>query len=436
MGYPMIRLLSALAAVFGLAAFSLVRAQPPPPSPLIATPDVPTAIYRRNQPVHWLIHARPGVGQIGAPYHYTIKENGLVPIAEGDLRWDGDHASLTAALDHPGMLYLEVTPAGGGQPSVAGAAVDPTNLQPDTPCPADFDAFWAGQIRRLEAIPPAPVLTPADSGHPGVDYSLIRMDNIDGSHIYGQIARPAGPGKHPAMLILQWAGVYPLQPSWVVDRAAAGWLALDIEAHDFPGNLPANFYTSLPALLQHYNTIYDDDRTRCYFLRMYLGAYRAAEYLARRPDWDGKILLAFGTSMGGQQSLAVAGLNRRITHVIVEVPAGEDADAALHGRAEGYPFWDLSRSAVAQTGRYFDTVNFAARIRAPILIGFGFVDTICPPANTWTAINRITAPKELIPLIDAPHNNTATMEQQRPYFQRSQAWLDALVHDREPALHP
>jgi cephalosporin-C deacetylase-like acetyl esterase len=39
---------------------------------------------------------------------------------------------------------------------------------------------------------------------------------------------------------------------------------------------------------------------------MYLGDYRAVEYLASLPDWDGKTLVVMGTSMGGQQSLCVA----------------------------------------------------------------------------------------------------------------------------------
>lgn len=273
-----------------------------------------------------------------------------------------------------------------------------------------------------------PVVTPGDSGKPGIDYATVQMDNIGKSHVYGQLAHPAGPGKFPAVLVLQWAGgPYPLQKSWVVDRAAAGWLALDIEPHDVPGHMPAEFYAALPALIKQYNTIYDDDRDRCYFLRMYLGAYRAVEYLAQRPEWNGKVMLAFGASMGGQQSIAVAGLNPRITHVVVEVPAGADAHAVQHGRAAGYPNWDVSRPRVAATASYFDTVNFAPRIHAHTLFAFGFVDTVCPPSGDWTVFNQLGGPKEAVPLIDAPHNNFATEEQQRPFYQRSQAWLDALV---------
>lgn len=429
------RLPRLLAAVVGiLAAGAALWAEPPPPSPLEITPDKPSAIYGRNEKVTWTLRARPGVTPVGDTFTYTVKQNGLTVIASGELTLHDGAASLTASLAQPGMLYLEVTPKAGGQVSVAGAAVDPRQLRPVVPRPPDFDGFWQEKIRMLNRIPPHPVITPGDSGKAGVWYATVQLDNINKSHVYGQIAKPDRPGKFPAMLISQWAGgPYPLQKAWVTERAAQGWLAFDIEPHDVPGDMPQAFYDALPALIKQYNTIYDDDRDRCYFLRMYLGVYRAIDYLASRPDWDGKILLAYGASMGGQQSLAGAGLNPRVTDVIVEVPAGADADAALHGRAEPYPFWNVRNFRVARTGLYFDTINFAPRIHARTLLGMGFVDTVCPPASTWTAYNLISGPKEVVPLVYAPHNNTATMEQQQPFFEREHVWMAALVADRQPA---
>jgi cephalosporin-C deacetylase-like acetyl esterase len=275
------------------------------------------------------------------------------------------------------------------------------------------------------------VVTPGDSGREGIEYATIKMNNLGGAHIYGQLAKPAGPGKFPALLMLQWAGVYPLQKAWITDQAAKGWLVLDIEPHDLPGDLPPEFYAALPQMIKSYNTIYNDNRDRNYFLQMYLGDYRAADYLAGRPDWDGRTFLVMGTSMGGQQSLAVAGLHPAITHLVVNVPAGADANAALHGRAPGYPNWDASNPKVMETARYFDTVNFASRIKARCLFSMGFVDETCPPVGDFTAFNQIQAPKELVPLVDSPHNHVATAAQQAPYVKRSAEWLAALVKGQE-----
>jgi cephalosporin-C deacetylase-like acetyl esterase len=169
---------------------------------------------------------------------------------------------------------------------------------------------------------------------------------------------------------------------------------------------------------------------------MYLGDYRAVEYLASRPDWDGKTMVVMGTSMGGQQSFATAGLNSRVNGLIVNVPAGADVTATLHGRAPSYPNWNVSRPEILETARYFDTANFASRITARSLVAMGFIDEIATPAGIWSVFNQIRGPREAAPMIESPHNNLATPRQQLPYTSRSAAWLDALVHGREPEILP
>jgi cephalosporin-C deacetylase-like acetyl esterase len=235
------------------------------------------------------------------------------------------------------------------------------------------------------------------------------------------------------LLILQYAGgPYPLQRQWVTDRAAEGWLALNVEPHDVLPVQPQSYYDALPAELKSYQTIGREDRNRSYFVRMYLSDYRAVEYLSKRSDWDGHTLVVMGTSMGGQQSLCTAALNHRVTAVIVNEPSGADANGVAHGRLTGYPNWPADNARALRTAPYFDTVNCAGRIHAPTLVAMGFTDTTAPPAGIWTAFNRITAPKEAVPMVDSPHNNFATPEQQRPYTERSQQWLAALRRGAAP----
>lgn len=416
-------------ALLSLALAAVAAAQD-----LALTPLKSTSIYAMGEKAGWTV-APAANAPAGAKYRYSLRKNDSQVIQTGVI--DGA-ATIEAVLNEPAMLYLDIAPeSGDGKHIAAGAAVAPTQLKPSTPRPKDFDAFWAEKIKMLEAIPAEPVVTPGDSGREGVEYATIRLNNIAGSHVYGQIAKPAREGKFPAMLILQWAGgPYPLQKPWVVDRAAEGWLTLNIEAHDVPGNLPQEFYDALPQIIKAYNSLYDDDRGRNYFLRMYLGAYRAADYLAARPDWNGKILVATGTSMGGQQSFAVSGLHPKITHMIVHVPAGADSNGGLHGRLSGYPNWDSSRPKVMETALYFDTVNFASRIKAVSLVSMGFLDEVCPPAGIWTAFNQIPGRKEVVPLPTAAHNHQSTPEQQRAYTERSGKWFKALANGAEPDVRP
>ena len=402
---------------------------------LTLTPLRATGIYAPGEKAGWTVALPAGAAVPAGGLAYTIRQNNLDPIQTGELDLASGRATIATTLNEPAMLFLDVGPRGAKPWAVAGAAVAPTQLQPSVPRPPDFDAFWDAKLMALEAIPAGPVLTPANSGRSGVDYWTVRLDNVNGAHVYGQLAKPAREGKFPALLILQWAGgPYPLQKSWVADRAAEGWLAFNIEAHDVPGNLPPEFYAALPAMLKSYQMIGNTDRDRSYFLQMYLGDRRAVDYLASRPEWDGRTLVVMGTSMGGQQSLCVAGLDPRITHLIVDEPAGCDADGSLHGRKAGYPNRDMSDPRVVATALYFDPVYFASRIKATCLVAMGFVDDVAPPVGIWTAFNQIPGPKEAVPMIDSPHNHLATPEQQRPYTERSAAWLSALVRGVAPEL--
>jgi cephalosporin-C deacetylase len=414
-----------LAATLILSVVHFCAAQEP-----TFTPYKASGIYGVGERVGWTAHWPEGAVPT-REYTYTIKRDNQDVIKTGTLDFSIGRSTIEVALDQPGMVYVEIS-ALGGSGIIVGAAVAPDRLEPSVPRPADFDRFWDSKIKMLKRIPQNAVLTPSDSGQPDVEYATIRMDHINGTHVYGQLAKPKRKGKFPALVIFQWASPpYPLQKRWVTDRAAEGWLTLNIEPHDVLPDQPPAYYSALPKELKNYQSIGRDDRDRNYFLQMYLADYRAVEYIAGRSDWDGKTLVVMGTSMGGQQSLCVAGLNSKITHVIVNEPTGCDSNGPLVGRASGYPNWPSDNPQIRQTALYFDAVNFAPHIKAKSLVALGFVDTVAPPVGIWIAFNQISGSKEVVPMIDSPHNNLATPAQQLPYTSRSAEWLNILVRGEE-----
>ena len=413
-------------ASLALVAVTVASATAPQPPQLDVVPDHTSGIYGIGETVGWTLKRAPAAS--AADYRYVVRTNALVRIASGQLRFKGDSARIEVPAREAAMIEVQVSAPGQvAPPLVLGAAVAPTQLQPSAPEPADFEAFWRSGLEELAAVPMAPVLSPGDASRPEVDYATLRMDTIDGAHIHGQLARPHREGRYPALLILQWAGgPYPLDKQWVTERAAQGWLTLNVEPHDVPVDAPGSYYDSLPESIKNYVAMGRDDPKHSYFRRMYLSDYRAVEYLASRPDWDGRTLVVMGTSMGGQQSLCTAALNPRVTAVLVNEPAGADSNGVLHGRLAGYPNWPASDPQALRTGLYFDIVNCAPRIRAPALVAMGFTDPIAPPAGIWTALNRIPGRKEAVPMVDSSHNNMATPEQQRPWSLRSEQWLESL----------
>ncbi|SPE33340.1 Acetyl esterase Axe7A (fragment) [Candidatus Sulfopaludibacter sp. SbA3] len=130
---------------------------------------------------------------------------------------------------------------------------------------------------------------------------------------------------------------------------------------------------------------------------MYLRDARAIDYIQTRPDWDGKTIVIMGTSMGGQQSLVTAGLRPQVTAVIVNEPSGADSNGDLHGRKAGYPNWPSKDPKVMETALYFDTVNFASRIKAPVLAASGFIDTTAPPWNPTTTTGHLKSRASMSP---------------------------------------
>jgi cephalosporin-C deacetylase len=392
-----------------------------------------TGIYDQGEKAGWTVKVAEGATAPTGKFSFVLKKNNLEQIKSGEFDLSSGSATIDTTLDEPGMLYLDITPPPAEDGSnkkhlIAGAAIAPTKLQPSTPRPNDFDSFWDAKIKWLKEVPENAKLTPGESGKDDVDYATIQMDHVNGTHVYGQLAKPKKEGKFPALVIFQWASPpYPLQKQWVTEHAAKGWLTLNIEPHDVLPDQPRSYYDALPKEIKTYQSIGNNDRDKSYFLEMYLRDYRAVDYIANRPDWDGKTLVVMGTSMGGQQSLCVAGLHPKVTHVIVNEPAGCDTNGPLHGRQSGYPNFPSSSPKIMETALYFDAVNFAPHIKAPALVAMGFVDTIAPPVGIWTAFDQIPGQKEAAPMIESPHNNLATKAQQMPYTNRSAEWLVTLA---------
>jgi len=410
---------------------------PAAPQEIVAVPSKPQAVYAAGETARWTIEVRgPGADTV-ADVRYVIKRNALTSVREGALSLRDGQAALEERLDKPGTLLVELKAKLPSREisALAGAVFSPEKLRPSLPRPADFDGFWKAKLAELARTPPNPQLETVDIGRPEIEYCRLRMDNIRGSRIYGQLARPKREGKFPAMLIVQWAGVYPLQRDWVTWRAEAGWLVLDIMAHDLPLDKPQSFYDEAASTtISNYPAIGNDDRETSYFLRMYLSCYRAAEYLTQRPDWDGRTLVVTGGSQGGLQTIVTAALHPRATAGIADVPAGCDLNGPEAGRAAGWPMWywqtqGKEEAMVRAASRYYDVVNFASRVKAPILIGLGLVDTVCPAPGVFAMTNELKGPKEVVIMPGAGHGGD-----HRPFQQRSEAWLAALVKGEKPPV--
>ena len=446
-------------AVLFTAALAFAQ-RGPIPQQLVFTPYHASGIYDIGETVGW--NVMPGPVAPTYLYKWTIRRNNAVVLKEGKLDLSSGKDKIEIAADQPEMIYVaveayanlngEVPPpvsapapqgasaAGPGRGAAplfvggntgrnngfyaVGAAVAPLKIGLSTPRPADFDAFWDAKLAAQAKVPINPVLTPVQTDVPGVEMSMFVLDAL-GSKAHGYLAKPAKEGKFPAVVQLQYAGVYALNAGAVAQRAAEGWLMINVDSHD---KLPSDPSGDIP---RAYQAVGNTDRENSYFLNMYLRDSRALDYLLTRPDWDGKTIVLTGGSMGGQQSLVLAGLRpEKITAALVCVPAGADTNGDLHGRKAGYPNWPPDNPDAMKTALYFDTVNFASRIKAPVMAGMGFIDTTSPPAGVWTMLNQIPVPKEPLPMIESDHDNF-TPDKGRACPARTRELLNVLVNGGE-----
>ena len=403
---------------------------------LEAAPANQTGVYKMGQPLEWDIKATGENAEAIKTVRYQIKRGGGKVISEGVLPLNSGAAHLTSVQTEP-MAYLVefkaegVTEDGKEISALGGALLAPEKIVPVQTRPADFDDFWKAKLAALRALPANAVVTEEPSGKESVRYFKIQMQNVQGKTVYAQMAYPATGGKFPALMLLQYAGVYGLKKNAVTNRAAQGWLAVNVMPHDLPLDKSPEFYKQADqTILKGYATQGSDNRETSYMLGMILGDVRAADYVTGRDNWDGKTLVCEGTSQGGYQSFAVAALVPRVSAITVNVPAGCDLISKTAGRMQGWPYWlgwsalPQNAAAMIETSRYYDPVNFASRIKVPCLVGMGLLDVTSPPANVYGAVNQLKGSREVMVLPLSEHQDHGGT--QAAYYARANQWQQVL----------
>ena len=365
------------------------------------------ALYRTNEEVAFNIRLSLDQQPVdNAEVHWTISKDGVPPTKTGTSRLAKGGGTISGTLDEPGFLLCSVTfqtPAGTTLKALAGAGVDPLQIKPSLPVPGDFDAFWSAQKEKLARVPVNARLTPVKSPQTEIECFDLQADCV-GAPVSGYFARPkaAKPKTLPAILTVQGAGVRSSNLAGTAGWAKDGFLALDINAHGIPNGKPDHFYEDLAnGDLKDYRTRGNESRNTVYFLGMFLRVLRAIDFLTAQPEWDGRTLVVHGSSQGGAQAFAAAGLDSRVTFFAAGVPAMCDHTGAAAGRISGWPKLvpngpdGRPEAKVLEAARYYDAVNFASRATAAGIVTVGFIDTTCPPTTVYAAYNALKGKKEI-----------------------------------------
>jgi cephalosporin-C deacetylase len=385
---------------------------------LTVTADRPDHLYGVGEPITFLIKLAQGNVPIdGLSVNWTLKQDGNRPLQSGVAVTENGLAKVTTSFSEPGFLQLQVNYSLGGQELVetAGVGIDPLNIKPSLPVPDDFDAFWDEKKALLAQVPVKAQVKQVASGSVALNAYDVQVDAL-GAPVSGYLVLPknAQPGTLPAIITLHGAGVSSAQISRAAGWAADNMLAFDVNAHGIPNGMATTYYSALASgELADYRVRGVDSRDDFYFLGMFLRVIRAIDYITTRPEWDGKTIILYGTSQGGAQSYAGAGLDPRVTFFVAGVSAMADLTGKVVERATGWPGASLTSSTNPtimdrriNTVRYFDAMNMATRTKADGFFTVGFIDTTCPPTTVYAAYNNVPTKKSIYNDIAAAHTNT------------------------------
>ena len=378
---------------------------------IAVTTDRETALYQVGETVEFLIEVKDSEGEpVNQSLHaITSYDGGKMVFSEQDLDYTGKPLRVRGTLKMPGFLRCEVSfkQEGKTYKGIGSAGFDLLKVQSVTPEPDDFIAFWESGRKRLAAIPVDPQLKHLpDQSDELQDSYEIAFANLDGGRIYGYLSVPKGrTGPFPAYVHIASAGVG-VPPKPESSRAAKdGVIVLNMSIHNLELGQDPEIYRQLSAEgggLHNYYWIGAPDREAFYFRKVILGLDRAITYLHDRPDFNKKNLVVYGGSQGGGLTLILSGFNPHITAAVARVPALCDHWGVKAGRRSGWPrivtygakqnppepYFDMAR--------YYDAVHFAKRIRIPIIMEVGFVDTTIAPTSMMAAYNAITAEKQIV----------------------------------------
>lgn len=348
------------------------------------------------------------------PEMLPMEEKTATVPANGGFIIDG------GTLKTPGFIRCIVTAEFGGKTyrGLATAAFSPEKIQPTQTEPADFDAFWDAGKAELAQVPLDPEITlMPEACTPAVNVYHVSIRTIGSSgqyvsRVYGILCEPKAPGKYPAVLRVPGAGVRPYSGS--KDLAARGVITLDIGIHGIPVNLAPGLYDQMrTGALNGYHLYNLDNKDLYYYRRVYLSCVRANDFLTSREMYDGQNLVVTGGSQGGQLTIVTTALDPRVKGLAPQFPAYCDVTGYLHGRAGGWPHMFRPNAKTGEnfhatpakiaTTSYYDTVNFAKRVKVPGHYTWGYNDEVCPPTSIYAAFNQINAPKELVLALEANH---------------------------------
>ena len=303
---------------------------------------------------------------------------------------------IRTSLDRPGFVKIEanlIDKTGKRVPKnhrwekrvffQGGAGVEIEKLQA-WPEPKDFDAHWAAERKIVDDLP-LKVIERAEipCANPGLRLWRMKLNAPEGYlPATGYLVIPkAASAANRLKATGKLSGYYDAPercPSWLTNHVDG--IEMYINRHgcevDREPDYYKQFYRKWPMPPDH-------------FRGMVFRALQMFRFLKTLPEWNGKDLIAYGTSGGGMQTIWMGALVPGLSRVDCSTPALADVYGFKYGRASS------GLGAHVDEINYYDICNFAKRVTCPVTIGAGLGDYTCPPAGIAIVYNNLKGRKQI-----------------------------------------
>ena len=275
--------------------------------------------------------------------------------------------------------------------------------------PSDFEAFWSSTIAAARGHDLNAVFEPIDVGLATLAVYDVSFAGFNGDRIKGWYMRPRD-AAGPLPGVVEYIGYgggrgFPLE--WLAFPSAGfAYLVMDTRGQGSvwrrgdTADMPNGANPAVPGFMTQ--GILDPETY--YYRRLYTDALRAVDAISSRTEVDSSRIAVTGGSQGGGLAIAVAGLLPTVKFCLTDVPFLSHFRRAVDIGPRD-PYREIARylqthrdkiETVFHTLSYFDSLNFAARMRARALFSVGLMDTVCPPSTVFAAYNYVPGEKAIM----------------------------------------
>lgn len=281
--------------------------------------------------------------------------------------------------------------------------VELNSYMPALTAKKDFDHFWDSNLLHFKNKPLHATKNQQDSVMWNTEVYHVTYEGFDHTPIHGWYIVPTfvKQEKIPCIVIYHGysadRGIPEDYAKWIM----LGFAVFTVDTRGQTGE-SGNRLAQQSGLIKGWVTQGILDKDQAYYKAMTFDCLKALDWVAEQPEIDLSRICIYGGSQGGGIVLQMAALSPLPSLAIANIPNMCNMEFGLFNSVGSlseitafintYPD---TLDQVLDTLSYFDNMNLASRIKAPVHFSVGLKDTICCPETIFAAYNQVTSEKTI-----------------------------------------